>query len=93
MVTNVVDKFATRRKVYLDIRSESRSSYNFYGNCRRPEVLPDAEANIRFGLAEAGADRRDLRHAGLAGSTSSLWRTARPAPKTRWCSSCGSRTT
>jgi pyrrolidone-carboxylate peptidase len=52
LVSNVVDKFANRRKVYLDIRNENGSSYNFYGNYKGTTPA-DLARNIRLGTSES----------------------------------------
>lgn len=53
IVTNVLNKFATKNAVYLDIRNENGNSYNFYGNYKGPLSPTDPGGNIRFGTAEA----------------------------------------
>ncbi len=50
VVTNVVDRFATKHKVYIDIRNENGNSYNFYRNYRGPSTDPEGGSNFRFGL-------------------------------------------
>jgi pyrrolidone-carboxylate peptidase len=53
VVTNVVDRFATKHKVYIDVRNENGDSYNFYRNYRGPSIDPDTGSNFRFGLTAA----------------------------------------
>ncbi len=43
IVTNVVDKFITKRNVYIDIRNENGYSLNFYGNYQGPGNAPAPE--------------------------------------------------
>ena len=52
VVTNVVNKFATKTRVYIDIRNENGNSYNFYQNYKGPAGQPDTGMNIRFGVLE-----------------------------------------
>lgn len=49
--SQIVDKFLTKNKVYLDVRNENGYSYNYYGNYLGTGV--DAEKNIRIGQTEA----------------------------------------
>jgi hypothetical protein len=51
IVANVVNKFATRNRVYIDIRNENGNSYNFYRNYQGPGGQPDTGRNIRLGTA------------------------------------------
>lgn len=44
---NVIDKFLTKNKVYLDVRNENGYSYNYYGNYVGTGV--DANKNIKIG--------------------------------------------
>lgn len=51
--SNILDKFANKNRVYLDVRSERGVSYNFYNNYKIDNAHPE---NIRInGANEAGA--------------------------------------
>ena len=56
IVTNVVNTFATKHKVYIDIRNENGNSYNFYGNYKGTSVT-DLGTNIRVGTTDATLTR------------------------------------
>jgi hypothetical protein len=53
IVTNIVNKFFSKRAVYVDIRNENGNSYNFYQNYRVPTPHVDAGKNIKHGTASA----------------------------------------
>lgn len=48
---NIIDKFSTKNKVYLDIRNENGYSYNYYNNYLG--TGSDADKNIKIGQSAA----------------------------------------
>ena len=83
IVSNVVDTFATKHKVYIDIRNENGNSYNFYGNYKGRRRSPTSGKNIRFGTDASQPDRRQRTARRAGRSTSSACRTPRPTRRIR----------
>jgi hypothetical protein len=53
--TKLLQRFATRNRVYLDIRSEKGYSYNFYGNYAEPMTMHNIDVAVQSAAAVAQA--------------------------------------
>ena len=47
--TNIIAKFHTKNKLYLDIRNENGDSYNFYGNYKGANTDPNHGKDLNIG--------------------------------------------